>query len=99
MYFKYYLNVGRIKDAIPYLVKILHMNPYEYTVLYTLIQILGTVETGEAIGEFLKKLYNFNNLKDQMVLVQITKKVGNTDLYNYIVSRVSDEVKQKLAVI
>ena len=94
-----YLSVDKAQNAIKYIVRILQIDPYDYATLYTLIQILTPVETGKAIGEFLAKLYDFNNLKDQIVLAQISEKTGNMELYDYIISRLSQEVKTKLGIV
>lgn len=93
-----YMEEGRVQETIPLFVKILRVNPYEYSSLYNLLSIVGTSETGEALGEFLKKLYDFNNVKDQMVLVQMSQKVGNQELYDYIVGGLSKIEKERLGI-
>ncbi len=93
-----YVEERRIHETIPFLVKILRINPYEYTSLYNLLSIVGASETGEALGEFLKKLYDFNNIKDQMVLIQMSQKLGNQGLYDYIVRGLSKIDKERLGI-
>lgn len=93
-----YIEEGRLQETVPLLVKILRVNPYEYTSLYNLLSIVGGLETGEALGEFLKKLYDFNNVKDQMVLIQMSQKLGNQGLYDYIVRGLSKMDKERLGI-
>ena len=93
-----YIEEGGLQETVPLLVKILRINPYEYTSLYNLLSIVGALETGEALGEFLKKLYDFNNVKDQMVLIQMSQKVGNQELYDYIVRGLSKIEKERLGI-
>lgn len=91
-----YLEEKRLQEAIPTLVKILRVDPYDYTVLYNLLIIVGASETGVALGSFLRKLYDFTNVKDQMVLIQMSQKIGNKELYDYIVSGMSKEERERI---
>lgn len=91
-----YLEQQQYEQAIPVLVKILRINPYNIKALYNLISILQTKETGEAIGNVLGRLYDYSKVKDQLLLLQISKEVKNQELYEYILKYVDESVKKQL---
>lgn len=91
-----YLKQQQYELAIPILVKILRINPYRVREVYNLISILQTKETGTAIGNILGRLYDYSKLKDQLLLLQISKELGNNELYAYILQFVDDAVKEQI---
>lgn len=90
-----YLLQEKYNEAIPIIVKILRLNLYDFKALYNLIKILETSGSGERIGQFLSDLYDYSNIKDQMVLAQISQKAQNQSLFNYIICRADDAIKLK----
>lgn len=84
-----YLKQNRNQDAIPVLIKILRVSPYEFAELLYLIQILSQEESAENIGTFLLKMYDPNKPMNQKVLLEITKKSNQEELYNYILNNVN----------
>lgn len=91
-----YLLEEKYGEAVPVLVKLLRVDRYQFKALYNLIKILETSDSGSSIGGFLGNLYDYTNLKDQMVLVQMSRKIQNEDLINYISGRIGDDVKNQL---
>ena len=91
-----YLKEQEIEKAISILVKILRVNPYEFKALYDLINILGNVESGESIGNFLGNFYDYTNIKDQMLLIKMSQKTQNEGLFNYVMSYVNEDVRNTL---
>lgn len=94
-----YLLKRDYESAIPILVKILRINPYRAKELYNLINILQTQESGSTIGAVLKNLYDYNNIKDQILLLQISKEVQNEELYNYVLAYADEALKEQLELI
>ena len=88
-----YLLEGRYNEGIPILVKILRINPYNVKALYNLISILSTSEEAVVIGQFLEKLYDYNNPKDQMLLIQMSEKMDNKELHHYILGHIDTRLK------
>ncbi|WP_054739620.1 tetratricopeptide repeat-containing glycosyltransferase family 2 protein [Cellulosilyticum ruminicola] len=93
-----YIVKERFQEAVPLLVKILRIDLYDYTTLYAFIQILDKTESGAAIGEFLCKLYDYTNIKDQMVLLKVVHKIGNLELLEYLMKRANPTVLQKIGL-
>ena len=93
-----YLLEKRYQEVVPVLIKLLYINPLEVKDVYNLIKILEISESGETIGGFLSKLYDYSNISHQMLLIQISKKCGNQGLYNYILQYVDKQVKEKLGL-
>lgn len=91
-----YLEQKQYEQAIPVLVKILRINPYRVKELYNLINILQTKESGMDIGNILSRLYDYSKMKDQLLLLQISKAVKNQDLYDYILKYVGEDVKKQM---
>lgn len=91
-----YLIQGQYNQAIPVLVKILRINPYRVKELYNLINILQTTETGVAIGNVLGRLYDYTKVKDQVLLLKISKEAKNQELYEYILKYVDERIREQV---
>ena len=79
-----YLRQGKLQEALPFIIKILRIDRYEYNSLYNLVSNIGKIEAPERLAEFLYKLYDIRNPKDQEVLKVMAQKVGQVELLNYI---------------
>lgn len=91
-----YLRQQDYGKAIPIIVKMLRINPYRVKELYNLINILQEQESGTTIGQMLSRLYDYSKIKDQLLLLQISKEVGNAELYEYILQFADDVVKEQI---
>ena len=91
-----YLIQRQYEQAIPILVKILRINPYRVKDLYNLISILQTNETGSNIGKVLGKLYDYSKVKDQLLMLQISKEVKNQELFEYVLQFADEAVKEQI---
>ena len=90
-----YIQMSQYHKAVPLLVKILQLDLYRYKALYNLIEIIQGQETGEAIGQFLCKLYNLADSKDQVTLLTVSKKVNNAELFNFLFVRANEQIKKQ----
>ena len=79
-----YVYENRNQEAVQMFIRILRINKYEYNTLYNLISVVGKSESPEVLAEFLYKLYDIKEFKDQEILKLISKGVGNKELYTYI---------------
>ena len=86
-----YLIKEKNQEAVGTLVKVLRIAPYEYVALYHLVKLLEIQETGEAIGRFLRNFYSFEKREDQEFLLEVSKNLGNKDLYEYMLTSKKSE--------
>ena len=86
-----YLIKERNQEAVGTFVKILRIAPYEYVALYHLVKLLEIQETGEAIGRFLRNFYSFEKREEQEFLLEVSKNLGNKDLYEYMLTSIKSE--------
>ena len=70
-----YLMLGDEQKAITKLIQVLKVNPYHYAALFSLVNIVQKQESGKAIGEFLGKLYDLAQEKNQLILLKISKEI------------------------
>ena len=50
----------------------------------------------QAIGGFLERLYDINNILHQTILLKVSKKSGNEELFQYFYERACDEAKKQV---
>lgn len=91
-----YIQTNQGAKAIPLLVNILKVDPYQAKALYNLISVVQEQEETNALGGFLMKLYNMAQIKDQIVLLTVCQTLKNKALYDYFWVRANKEVQAKM---
>ena len=81
------LNAYRLLDnkhkVVEISVALLKVNKYNVGVLSLLLRTFLTQEKVENIINFMKKLYDYNNIKDKMYLLKASDMVENKKLADY----------------
>ncbi len=88
-----YIAVGRQGEAVKLFVQILRVNPYAYDILYKLLLIIQESEKVEAIGNFLERIYDLASIKNQVIMLQVSKKLKNNDLYMYFWGKANETAR------
>lgn len=91
-----YIQTNQGAKAIPLLINILKVDPYQAKALYNLILAVQEHEETNALGGFLMKLYNIAQIKDQMVLLTVCQTLKNKALYDYFWVQANKEVQEKM---
>ena len=87
-----YLVENMNHKAVAVFIKMLRINKYEYESLYNLVRIVGETESPQALANFLYKIYDISNFKDQEVLRLMAEKVENKPLHTYIEDSIAKHI-------
>lgn len=88
---KIQISNGDFSNAVITLVNIIKYNKYNVYASYQLINILVNNEKVQDVYNFMRKLYDYSNVKDIMLLMEISKKIEIQELYDLFKIHVSLE--------
>ena len=88
-----YIKQGIIDKALFKLVQLIKADKYDYKALYKLLKILRDVEKSEKVISFLGNIYDIKLSKDKFTILNISKKLGYLEIYNYYYEKLTPEEK------
>lgn len=101
--FEVYIDLLRVYEAdnnkhkiVEVAIALLKVDKYNFQVLTMLIKTFLTQEKEENIVVFLSKLYDYDNVKDKMVLIRLGEVIENNSLKNYYLNLLNDKEKEAL---
>lgn len=94
---KLYEHSGQLHKSVEYYVELLKFDRHDQNSLAELLKILVRNEPTPAIMGFLGKLYQFQDMKDLVVLLQSSLKTKDKDLTAAVFGCFNDAQRQRLA--
>lgn len=91
-----FLMSGQVDKAVSSSVAVLKTDPYSVQALYVLLKAFKGEAEGVSISPadtlgFLRKIYNFDSLRDRLLILRISEEAGWAELYQLVEQTFSDD--------
>lgn len=89
--------VNDLPGCVECFVKALRLDKYNYRALLELVRVFSMHENPENISPFLSRIYDYGNVKDVLLLVNVSLEANNGALADYYMNLVRDDQREQLS--